>query len=290
MNKKHLQSFNLKYNPFGLNPPIDGLLVTPQMDNFFWRVSQGLLREGGFALITGEPGSGKSIALQLLIEYLNRQEEVVVGILSRPQSRLTDFYREMGELFGIDIKPHNRWGGFKTLRKTWQDHLDQRLIRPILVIDEAQEMNPGVLSELRVLTSTQLDSRNILSVTLAGDSRLIDLLRRPELVPLAGRIRYRLALEPSNRDELRDYLRHIQTQAGNAKLMTPELVNTLADHAQGNLRLMINLANELFTTAIQKNVTTLDEKLFLEMCESARKPRILPAKSEEGVRRPPRKN
>jgi type II secretory pathway predicted ATPase ExeA len=290
MNKKHLQSFNLKYNPFGLNPPTDGLLVTSQMENFFWRISQGLLREGGFALITGEPGSGKSVALQLLIEYLNRQEEVIVGILSRPQSRLCDFYREMGELFGIDIKPHNRWGGFKTLRKTWQEHLDKRLIRPILLIDEAQQMNPEVLSELRVLASTQLDSRSILSVVLAGDLRLIELLRRPELVPLAGRIRHRIALEPSNRDELREYLCHLQTQAGNAKLLTPELVNTLADHAQGNLRLMINLANELFTTAIQKNVSTLDEKLFLEMCEFARKPRILPPRGEEGARRVSKQN
>ncbi|MFZ4778607.1 MAG: ExeA family protein [Terrimicrobiaceae bacterium] len=260
------------------------------MENFFWRVSQGLLREGGFALITGEPGSGKSVALQLLIEYLIRQEEVVIGILSRPQSRLSDFYREMGELFGIDIKPHNRWAGFKNLRKTWKEHLDKRLIRPILLIDEAQQMNPEVLSELRVLTSTQLDSRNILSVALAGDLRLIELLRRPELVPLAGRIRYRLVLEPSNRDELREYLLHLQTQAGNAKLLTPELVNTLADHAQGNLRLMINLANELFTTAIQKNITTIDEKLFLEMCESSRKSRTSSEKGEAGARRTTRQN
>lgn len=287
MNKKHLQPFNLKYNPFGLNLPTDGLLVTPRLDNFFWRISQGLLREGGFALITGEPGSGKSIALQLLIEYLNRQEEVTVGVLSRPQSRLSDFYREMGELFGIDIKPHNRWGGFKTLRKTWQEHLDTRLIRPILLVDEAQQMNPEVLSELRVLSSMRLDSRNILCVALAGDFRLIELLRRPELVPLASRIRYRLVLEPSNRDELREFLRHLQTQAGNANLMTPELVNTLADHAQGNLRLMINMANELFTTAIQKNVTTIDEKLFLETCEAARKPRTTSAKGEEGARQVP---
>ena len=287
MNKKHLQPYGLKYNPFSLNPPMDGLLVTTQMENFFWRISQGLLREGGFALITGEPGSGKSIVLQLMIEYLQKQEEVVVGVLTRPQSRLNDFYREMGELFGIDIKPHNRWGGFKTLRKTWQEHLDQRLIRPILLIDEAQEMDPGVLSELRVLASTRLDSRNILSIALAGDSRLIELLRRPVLVPLASRIRYRLALEPSNREELCNYLRHLQIQAGNAKLMTSGLVDTLAEHAQGNLRLMINLANELFTSAIQKGVTTLDEKLFLEMCESSRKPRIPPAKGKEESRRIP---
>jgi type II secretory pathway predicted ATPase ExeA len=281
VNKKLLVPFGLKYNPFGLNLPTDGLLTTPRLANFFWRVSNALLREGGFAMILGESGSGKSKALQLLVEHLSNQEEIVFGVLSRPQSRLGDFYRELGELFGVDIRPHNRWGGFKMLRQTWQEHLDTRCIRPILLIDEAQEMSPDVLSELRVLASTRLDAKVILSVVLAGDARFLDLLRLPELVPLAGRIRFRLTLEPSNRDELRDYLLHLISQAGNAHLVTPELILTLADHAHGNLRVLVNMGNELLTEAMHKGVTVLDEKLFLQLYDPTR---ARPAHTQKAAR------
>lgn len=69
-------------------------------------------------------------------------------------------------------------------------------MRPILLVDEAQEMNHIVLSELRLLSSTRFDSRSILGVVLVGDERLPDKLRREELVPLGSRLRTRLVLQP----------------------------------------------------------------------------------------------
>lgn len=265
MNKKLLTLLGLKYNPFGLDLPAEGMLVTGRLEEFFWRVAHALMREGGFALVLGEPGSGKSAALRLLIEYLQKLGDVVVGVLTRPQSALADFYREMGEIFGIDIKPHNRWAGFRTLRHLWQEHIDARLVRPVLLIDEAQQVHPEVLSELRVLSSARLDSRVILSVLLAGDTRLVDMLRRPDLLPLASRIRFRLSLEPASSQELVGYLRHLLVGAGNANLMTPELMQTLADHSHGNLRVLVNMANELLTAAARQELTQLDERLFLQV-------------------------
>ena len=61
----------------------------------------------------------------------------------------------MGDLFGVALKPHNRWGGFKALRERWSAHIESTLVRPVLLVDEAQEMPPAVLSELRLLTSTR---------------------------------------------------------------------------------------------------------------------------------------
>ena len=172
----------------------------------------------------------------------------------------------MGELFGVELRPANRWGGAKLLRDRWQTHIDAALSRPILIIDEAQEMQPAVLGELRLLSSARLDSHILLTVVLAGDGRLLESLKSDELAPLGSRMRVRLALDRATPQELAEQLEHALRSAGAPKLMTPELVATLCEHAQGNPRALMNIAGELLDLAAQREARTIDEKLFLEMC------------------------
>ena len=268
MNPKLLSLYGLQWNPFTPDLPTEALRTTPALERFAWRIEQSLVREGGFALVTGEPGTGKSVALRLVAERLGQLRDVNTGALAHPQSQVADFYREMGDLFGVPLKPHNRWGGFKALRERWQTHIESTLVRPVLLVDEAQEMHPTVLSELRLLTSTRFDSHIILAVVLAGDGRLGELLRRPELVPLGSRIRTRLALDVAPREELLACLEHLLEKAGNRKLMTSELKHTLADHALGNYRVLTTMAAELLAAAAQREAPVLDEKLYLEVFQA----------------------
>jgi type II secretory pathway predicted ATPase ExeA len=265
MNKTLLALYGLKWNPFSPELPAEALQTSARVDNFCWRVEHTLAREGGFALIAGDPGTGKSVALRLLAGRLGQLRDLTVGAITHPSSNLADFYREMGDLFGVELKPHNRWGGFKALRERWLAHLESTLLRPILLIDEAQEMHPAVLNELRLLSSMDFDSRLLLSVVLAGDGRLSNKLRREELLPLGSRIRVRLHLEYAGREELMACLKHLLNSAGNASLMTPELCQTLCDHAVGNYRVLTTIAGELLDTAAQRELTQLDEKLYLEL-------------------------
>jgi general secretion pathway protein A len=265
MNKKLLALYGLKWNPFSPELPNEALHVTPAVDSFCWRVEQTLVREGGFALITGDPGTGKSVVLRLLDERLSRQHDITVGAMTHPSSNLADFYREMGDLFGVELTPHNRWCGFKALRERWLAHLEGTLLRPVLLIDEAQEMQPSVLNELRLLSSMQFDSRTLLTVILAGDGRLTNKLRRDELLPLGSRIRTRLTMEYAGREELMACLKHLLATAGNANLMTQELINILCDHAVGNYRVLTSMAAELLARAAQHELTQLDEKLYLQV-------------------------
>jgi general secretion pathway protein A len=185
-------------------------------------------------------------------------------VLSRPQAGMADFYREMGELFGVELHPHNRHAGAKVLRARWQGHIDASLSRPVLIVDEGQEMQLCVLSELRLLGSARLDSHLLLTVVLAGDARLLERFRAEELLPLGSRMRVRLTLDRATPEELRECLVHALARAGAPKLMTSELMATLCDHAQGNLRALMNMAGELLAIAAQREARSIDEQLFFE--------------------------
>ncbi len=261
--KKALSFYGLKWNPFTEDVPVTALLTTPRLDHFFWRV-ENLVRDGGFALLTGDTGTGKSTALRMLSERISKMRDVVVGVLQRPQSRIADFYREIGDIFGVNLAPHNRWRGFASLREKWKAHLESSLLRPVLLIDEAQEAHVDVLSELRIISSTNFDSSLLLTIVIAGDARLQELLRKEALVPLGSRFRARLALEHATREELRALLEHALAKAGNPNLMTRELIETLVEHSMGNYRVLMNTALDLFLAGAREEKAQLDEKLFLE--------------------------
>ena len=254
--KKLLALFGLKWNPFQADLPVDSLWLPPAMDSFFFRL-ENLVMDGGFALISGEPGLGKSKCLQLITHRLRRLDNVVVGVMGRPQSSLGDFYREMGDIFGVNLSPANRYGGFKSLRERWLKHTQNTLFKPVL-LDRRSPGNAqsGCLNELRLLGSANFDSQCLLTTVLCGDTRLPERFRSEALVSLGSRIKLRLTLEAYDRTILLEYLEHGLAQAGALHLMTQGLMETLVDHAAGNLRVLNNMAAELLISAAQKELKT----------------------------------
>jgi len=277
--KQLLALYGLKWNPFLSDIPVEAIWSPPQLGSFSMRL-ESLVMEGGFAMISGEPGLGKSKTLHLMAQRLGKLEDVVVGVMERPQSTINDFYREMSTLFGVNLSHANRYGGFKALRERWHNHIRTTLFRPVLLVDEAQEMTTSALNELRLLASTNFDSQSILTTVLCGDDRLPERFRTAPLASLGTRIRLRLPLEPLHRDHLLEYLHHALEQAGAAHLMTESLTEALAGHCCGNLRMLNQMAAELLTVAAEKELPRIDEGLFLETF--SRQPR--PRKSKKEAR------
>ncbi len=265
MNSTDIQSlYGLKYNPFVPDLPFEALYTIPGSEPFVLRV-QSMAEHGGFALITGDPGLGKSKTLQQVAHRLEQIPDLTVGVMQRPQSKLGDFYRELGELFHVNMAPSNRYGGFKALRNRWKSHCQSTLLKPVLLIDEAQQVSTECLTELRILQSHKFDSQSLLFTVLCGDNRLPDRFRNEDLLPLGSRIGLRLALEPLSPEHLQDYLYFALEQAGNSQLMSDELVRTLSGHAANNLRVLNQMAAELLAAAAQKKLPRIDESLFFEL-------------------------
>lgn len=125
-------------------------------------------------------------------------------------------------------------------------------------------MHGACLNEVRLLASERFDSEALLSTIMAGDMRLPERFRAPQLVALGSRMRTRLFIEPYPKNVLLDYLQHALNQAGAEHLMTSGLKDALAEHAAGNLRMLNFMAAELLAAAADKNLPHLDEKLFFE--------------------------
>lgn len=281
INKKLMSLFGLKWNPFQPDVPTEAIYRRNELQSFIWRV-ENLVLDGGIASITGESGYGKSVALRIIDEQLKGLREVTVARIDRPQSGLPDFFRELGELFGVPLRVSNRYGGFQALRKKWRSHIESTLLRPVLLIDEAQSMQTVTLSELRLLAADEFDSRRILTIVLAGDLRLAERLKEVELMPLARRVRCRLTLGALSDDEMKKMLDHALVAAGNKQLMTAGVIDAVVAHSAGSPSTMMNTADELLAKAIATEKAQIDEKLFFETYET---PKSRPIKAAAQSRR-----
>ena len=259
---KRLARFGLSFHPFATALPPGACQITTEMAHVLGRCDH-LVTSGGFALIVGDAGTGKSTLLRCLQARLGEHTDLVTGVLTRPQASVADFYRELGSLFGVALAPSNRWAGARVLRERWQSHWGASHQRPVLIVDEAQEMHTAVLGELRLLATAELDAVTLLSVILAGDARLGELLQARELLPLASRIRVHHRTAAATIPDLILLLEHLLTRAGNPTLMTDGLKRSLAEHACGNRRSLIFLGDQLVEAALADPACDrLDEQLF----------------------------
>lgn len=206
--------FGLNEKPFAITPDPRYLFLSERHGEALAHLVYGVTESGGFIQLTGEVGTGKTTLVRSLL--LNKMpENADVAVVLNPQLSVVEFLATICEELHIDV-PHNK-GSVKALtdalnRHLLKAHADGR--RTILVVDEAQNLAPAVLEQVRLLTNLETAKQKLLQIILIGQEELRDLLARNDLRQLAQRITARYHLEPLSRDETASYIEHRLKVAG----------------------------------------------------------------------------
>ncbi|MGI2072701.1 ExeA family protein [Shewanella baltica] len=234
--------YGLSDNPFSIAPNPHYLFLSDRHREALAHLTYGLGETGGFVLLTGEVGTGKTTVSRCLLGQL--PDNTDTAFILNPS--LTEL--ELLAMLCDELKIS--YGDNPTLKQL-TDHLSRFLLdnhskgrNTVLIIDEAQHLRPEVLEQLRLLTNLETDTKKLLQVILIGQPELQLLLKRQELRQLAQRITARYHLLPLNEDEIALYVLHRLQVAGRFEpLFTRKAVKVLQKYSGGIPRL-INLLCE----------------------------------------------
>jgi general secretion pathway protein A len=210
----YLSFFGLNEKPFAITPDPRYLYLSQRHAEALAHLLYGINEAGGFVQLTGEVGTGKTTIVRSLLAQTPKNAEI--ALILNPKMTAPEFLLTICEELGIGV-PDSSLGSLKDL----VDILSEYLLRAhaaghrvVLVVDEAQNLSPEVLEQVRLLTNLETNTQKLLQIILIGQPELRELLARNELRQLAQRITGRYHLNPLSHEETVAYVRHRLRVAG----------------------------------------------------------------------------
>ncbi|NQX87609.1 MAG: AAA family ATPase [Halioglobus sp.] len=260
----YYQYFGLNEAPFSIAVNPRYLFMSPRHRDALAHLLYGVGAGGGFILLTGEVGTGKTTINRCLLEQLPPDTDV--AIILNPALNAKELLASVCDELGV------RYDRQRHTLKSLTDDLQHFLLenhmrgrRTVLLIDEAQHLDFEVLEQIRLLTNLETNSEKLLQIILIGQPELAEMLARPELRQLNQRITARYNLEPLNLEETGAYIRHRLQVAG----MSPErvifgsaLVRGIHKATRGIPRLINVLCDRLLLGAYGRNKSRVDQSML----------------------------
>ncbi len=197
--------YGLKEKPFSIQPDPDYLYWGRAHSMAFAMLEYGIMNRAGFTVITGEIGCGKTTLIRHLLNKLD--DNVTVGLVSNTQENNGELLQWVLMAFGQPFEDKAHVALYDQLHKFLIDEYGNGR-RTILIVDEAQNLGPKSLEELRMLSNINADKDQLLQLVLVGQPQLKDLLQSPELAQFAQRIASDFHLRTLSKDEVEDYIHH----------------------------------------------------------------------------------
>ncbi|MBY4678273.1 ExeA family protein [Marinobacterium arenosum] len=259
--------FGLSEPPFAIAPDPRYLYLSDQHREALAHLLYGIDSNGGFILLTGEVGTGKTTVCRCLLDQL--PEHTNVAFILNPKYSVQELLEAICD--ELDI----RAVGEKDSIKGYIDALNRYLLaahtrgeKTVLIIDEAQNLSVDVLEQIRLLTNLETDSHKLLQIILIGQPELLDKLSRPELRQLNQRITARFHLDALSKEELHAYIQHRLSVAGmEGELFTAATREKLYKLSGGVPRLVNVLCDRALLGAYVKRDTCVDLKTLKKAAE-----------------------
>jgi general secretion pathway protein A len=241
--------FGLKENPFNVTPDPRYLYLTPHTQEALACMTYCVQARKGFALLTGDVGTGKTTLLNKLLEWL-RQEQIASAFVFNPRLNPFQFLDYALSDFGINCQSR--------LKSTILAELNNWLLErykaettAVLIVDEAQDASPELLEEIRLLTNLETPSGKLLQIVLSGQQELEMKLRLPEFRQLRQRISLRSKTHPLSLEETREYLATRLRVAGSdgRQIFAPEAIDSLHHYSEGIPRIINILCEDSLINA-----------------------------------------
>jgi general secretion pathway protein A len=252
--------FGLKENPFNVNPDPRYLYLTPNTQEALACLTYGIETRKGFILLTGEVGTGKTTLINKLLEWLHK-ERVFTAFVFNPRLSVSQFLDFMMADFGIPCETHQK-GQMLLKLNQWLLDRYQAGERAVLVVDEAQNLSPQMLEEIRLLTNLETSTEKLLQIVLAGQPELEQKLNQPQLRQLRQRITLRAKTRQLTLDETQGYIQERMRIAGaeNPDIFSPEAVAAVHRYARGIPRVTNLLCEHALVSSFvdQKNPVPAD--------------------------------
>jgi len=225
--------FGLAEAPFSIAPDPRYLYMSQRHQEALAHLLYGVSGEGGFVLLTGEIGAGKTTVCRCLLEQI--PESCDVAYIFNPKLTVEELLSTICNEFRIEYPAGNE--SIKVFVDCINDYLLEAHAKgrhTVLIIDEAQNLSPNVLEQMRLLTNLETNQRKLLQIILLGQPELASMLERPEMQQLAQRIVARYHLGPLTRSEVAAYVRHrLEVSGAQRQLIPAALVRRLYRLSKG---------------------------------------------------------
>ena len=267
--------YGLREKPFSIIPDPSFLYFSSKHSTALALLEYGLMNQAGFNVITGEIGTGKTTLIRYLLSQIDR--DVTVGLISNTHRSFGELLQWILFAFKLEHRGKDKVEMFQDfLEFLLQEYSHNR--RTVLIVDEAQNMTPDTLEELRMLSNVNTDKDQVLQLILVGQAGLRETLRRPEMEQFAQRIAVDYHLASLEGEETRAYIRHrIKVAGGSDPLLFDDAAcDVVFQYSHGVPRLINLLCDAALVYGFAEQRPRIEARIIEEVAQDKQKGGIFP--------------